>query len=368
MILWPNLCLVSMIRSYLCNLYKSNIFLLTLLSSHLIIVNCQYGQLDNKNDKSIIPTFAAIFLGDFFYASELQKIAREKIGILPNVAPGSEEDTATKIALGNKIFRDNKLSSNHVQSCLTCHPIDGNAAGMDRQATSRGTFGQLGKRNTPTILNVGFLSIIFWDGRRDSLYNQAIDPFLNPLEMSLPSEGELLTRIENDPSYTSFFANAFPESPNPSIHSIRLTLAAFERSLISKSKFDSFLESSPLSLSKSELDGLKLFLDVGCTNCHSESLLGGSQFGKLDTTYAYNLNDLGRAEFTGNNEDNFFFKVPPLRNVGLTAPYFHDGSVPTLKEAVRRMNQYNLIRQMSDQEIELITTFLKSLSDKTKIN
>ncbi|EOQ96611.1 di-heme cytochrome C peroxidase [Leptospira wolbachii serovar Codice str. CDC] len=239
---------------------------------------------------------------------------------------------------------------------------------MDRQSTSRGTFGQIGKRNTPTILNVGFLPIIFWDGRRDTLYNQAIDPFINPLEMSLPSEAELLSRIQNDSSYTSFFANAFPESPSPSIHSIRLTLAAFERSLISKSKFDDFIEFNVQALNKAELDGLKIFLDVGCNRCHNQNLLGGSQFSQLDTVYQYNPNDLGRSEFTGNAEDNFFFKVPPLRNVALTPPYFHDGSVPTLKEAVRRMNYYKLNRTMIDSEIDLVTSFLKSLSDKTKAN
>ncbi|WP_244241538.1 cytochrome-c peroxidase [Leptospira perdikensis] len=307
-------------------------------------------------------------ISNYSYITDLQRSAKEKIGILPNSAPGAESDNQALISLGNKLFRDNKLSSNHVQSCLTCHPIDGNAAGMDRQSTSRGTFGQLGKRNTPTILNVGFLPIIFWDGRRNTLYEQAIDPFVNPLEMSLSSETELLTRIQNDSSYNSFFANAFPESPTPSIHAIRLGLVAFERSLVSKSRFDEFLESNVLALKTDELSGLKIFLDVGCTNCHSQNLLGGSQFAKLDTTHSYNTNDLGRSEFTGNATDHFFFKVPPLRNVTLTAPYFHDGSVSTIKEAVRRMNLYNLNRSISDSEIDLLVSFLKTLSDKTKTN
>ncbi|WP_244310346.1 cytochrome-c peroxidase [Leptospira noumeaensis] len=305
---------------------------------------------------------------NYTYASDLQKRAIATIGILPSSVPGSESDSLALISLGNKLFRDNKLSSNHVQSCLTCHPVDGNAAGMDRQSKSRGTFGQLGKRNTPTILNVGFLPIIFWDGRRSTLYDQAIDPFVNPLEMSLNSDTELLTRIQNDSSYTSFFESAFPNSPAPSIHAIRMGLVAFERSLVSKSKFDDFLESNVLALKNDELDGLKIFLDVGCTNCHNQNLLGGSQFAKLDTVHSYNVNDLGRSEFTGNAADNFFFKVPPLRNVTLTAPYFHDGSVSTIKEAVRRMNHYNLNRNISESEIDSLITFLKTLSDKTKTN
>ncbi|MGE8721473.1 cytochrome-c peroxidase [Leptospira terpstrae] len=347
---------------------KQKLNLLFLCSIHIISASCNI--LINETGKNDI-TNSLVSLSissNIMYAMEIQAIAREKIGQLPSFVPGSETDATAKISLGNKLFRDNKLSSNHVQSCLTCHPIDGTAAGMDRQSTSRGTFGQLGKRNTPSILNVGFLPIIFWDGRRDTLFNQATDPFINPLEMSLPSESELLSRVQNDSSYTAFFANAFPDSPTPSIHSIRLALVAFENSLVSKSRFDDFIESNSFALNKEELDGLKTFLEVGCANCHNKYLLGGSQFAKLDTVHSYNPNDLGRSEFTGNPSDNYFFKVPPLRNVALTAPYFHDGSVPTLKEAVRRMNHYQLNRPMNDSEIDIIVNFLKSLSDKTKTN
>lgn len=347
---------------------KQKLNLLFLCLIHIISASCNVlTNESNKND--ITNSLVSLSISsNIMYAMEIQAIAKEKIGQLPTLVPGSETDSTAKISLGNKLFRDNKLSSNHVQSCLTCHPIDGTAAGMDRQSTSRGTFGQMGKRNTPTILNVGFLPIIFWDGRRDTLFNQATDPFINPLEMSLPSESELLSRVQNDSSYTAFFANAFPDSPNPSIHSIRLALVAFENSLVSKSRFDDFIEFNSFALNKDELDGLKTFLDVGCTNCHNKNLLGGSQFAKLDTVHSYNPNDFGRSEFTGNPSENYFFKVPPLRNVALTAPYFHDGSVPTLKEAVRRMNHYQLNRPMNDSEIEMIVNFLKSLSDKTKIN
>ncbi|MCW7468525.1 cytochrome-c peroxidase [Leptospira kanakyensis] len=349
-----------------CSKFNSNIINLFLI--HLTLASCNFLDTTNKNNSQLENWITLSLVTNYSYASDLQRSAREKIGILPSSVPGSETDSIALINLGNKLFRDNRLSSNHVQSCLTCHPIDGNAVGMDRQSTSRGTFGQLGKRNTPTILNVGFLPIIFWDGRRNTLYEQAIDPFVNPLEMSLPSETELLTRIQNDSSYTSFFANAFPDSPAPSIHSIRLGLVAFERSLVSKSRFDDFLESNVLALKTDELEGLKIFLDVGCTNCHDQNLLGGSKFAKLDTAHSYNANDFGRSEFTGNSADNFFFKVPPLRNVTLTAPYFHDGSVSTIKEAVRRMNHYNLNRTISNSEIDLLVSFLKTLSDKTKTN
>ncbi|TGM74904.1 cytochrome-c peroxidase [Leptospira mtsangambouensis] len=349
-------------------LMKEKLIFFIFFTIHITSISCNSQPQTNEQQNSSLNILLVYLTSNLVNATELQTVARKKIGILPNYIPGSESDSIEKIALGNKLFRDNKLSSNHVQSCLTCHPLDGNAAGMDRQSTSRGTFGQIGKRNTPTILNVGFLPFLFWDGRRDTLYNQAIDPFINPLEMSLPSDTELLTRVQNDSSYTSFFANAFPDSPSPSLHSIRLALVAFERSLVSKSRFDDFVESNVQALENNEIEGLRIFLDVGCNNCHTKNLLGGSQFSKLDSKYTYNPNDFGRSEFTGNPADNFFFKVPPLRNVALTPPYFHDGSVPTLKEAVKRMNQYNLNRNITDSEIDLIVSFLKSLSDKTKTN
>ncbi|BDA77486.1 cytochrome-c peroxidase [Leptospira kobayashii] len=321
-----------------------------------------------KKEDSDNTRLLAAYLYQIPGGAEIQAEARIKIGLLPPKTPGSESDTPAQITLGNKIFRDNTLSLNHVQSCHTCHPLDGNSAGMDSQSTSRGTSGQIGRRNAPTILNVGYLPIIFWDGRKQNLFDQAVAPFLDSLEMALPSEAELLTRLQNNSSYTGLFQNAFPDSPAISINSLRNALSAFERSLVSKSRFDDFIEWDLRALNNEEKQGLKTFMDLGCTNCHSGYLLGGNQFKKLDSFYSYNTNDLGRFEFTGNQDDKSFFKVPPLRNVALTAPYFHDGSVRTLKEAVTRMNQYEMSRPMTDSEINSIVTFLKSLSDKTKSN
>ncbi|XDD45885.1 cytochrome-c peroxidase [Leptospira sp. WS39.C2] len=294
--------------------------------------------------------------------------AKNQIGGLPDQSPNSENDTITMIQLGNKLFRDINLSSNQIQACITCHPLDGRSAGMDRQQTSRGTFGQLGRRNTPTILNIGFSNIIFWDGRRNSLYDQAIDPFVNPLEMSLPSESELLQRIQNDTSYLSFFSNAFPSDPTINLHNIRLSISAFEKSLVSKSKYDDFVMGNLQILNRQELEGLNIFLDVGCNKCHSGSLLGGNTFSKLESTSLYNSTDLGKFEVSGDPNDQYIFKVPSLRNVALTQPYFHDGSVRTLKESIERMREYKLNRYISDSEIDLLVSFLKTLSDKTKSN
>jgi len=361
-------CLVPMLLKmhlYLPKrIYKT--FLLLIVVWLFSACNTNFDLKKKENDDNI--KLLVAYLYQLPTGAEIQAEARAKIGILPAKTPGSESDTEAKIALGKKIFRDNTLSLNHVQSCLTCHPLDGNSAGMDSQPTSRGTFGQVGKRNAPTILNVGYLPIIFWDGRKQNLFDQAVTPFLDPNEMALPSEAELLLRLQNNTGYAALFQNAFPESPAISIDSLKNALSSFERSLISKSRFDDFIEWDLRALNNEEKQGLKTFMDLGCTTCHNGYLLGGSQFKKLDSFYSYNPNDLGRFEFTANQEDKSFFKVPPLRNVALTAPYFHDGSVRTLKEAVTRMNQYEMSRPMTESEINSIVTFLKSLSDKTKSN
>ncbi|EOQ90264.1 di-heme cytochrome C peroxidase [Leptospira yanagawae serovar Saopaulo str. Sao Paulo = ATCC 700523] len=332
------------------------------------VYNCQNfnsEETNKKNSELILST--QIFL-DMSYALSTQEKAKLQIGFLPDQSPGAENDSKELIQLGNKIFRDINLSANRIQACITCHPLDGRSAGMDRQSTSRGTFGQLGKRNTPTILNIGFSSVLFWDGRRTTLYEQAIDPFVNPLEMSLPSDTELITRIQNDPSYQNHFSNTFPNDPTINLHKVRLALSAFQRSLVSKSKFDDFVKGDILLLNKQELDGLNLFLDLGCNNCHSGFSFGGNGFAKLEDETLYNPNDFGKYEVSGNTNDRFVFKVPSLRNVFLTGPYFHDGSVSSLREVIIRMNSYKKNQTMDNSEIEALIAFLKTLSDRTKSN
>lgn len=333
-----------------------------------MLFHCENTKKQNSQNNQLTNILSLQIANDLSYAMNLQSLTKIQIGSMPDHSPGSENDTQPMINLGNKLFRDKNLSSNQIQACITCHPLDGRSAGMDRQSTSRGTFGQLGRRNTPTILNIGFSSIIFWDGRRSNLYDQAIDPFVNPLEMSLTSESELIQRIQNDTSYAVFFSNAFPEDPNINLHNVRIAISAFERSLVSKSRFDDFVNGNLLALNRQELDGLNLFIDIGCLNCHSGFSMGGNNFAKLESPSLYNPNDFGKFEVSGNTNDRYVFKIPSLRNVSLTPPYFHDGSVSTLKEAVERMNAYKLNRNLRSSEIEILIAFLKTLSDKTKSN
>lgn len=364
------LCLVVMrIRSLNIHKIKSSFITFTVLYFLTFnVYNCKNFQTQNNESDFLTNILFVSFLNDIAYANNLQSIAKTQIGSLPVSSPGSENDTIAIVELGNKIFRDINLSENRIQACITCHPLNGRSAGMDRQSTSRGTFGQLGKRNTPTILNIGFSNVIFWDGRRNQLYDQAIDPFINPLEMSLPSETELIQRIQNDPTYQEYFINAFPEDPNPTLHHVRTSISAFERSLISNSRYDDFINGNLIAMTRQELDGLKLFMEIGCTNCHSGFTLGGNGFGRLENPSLYNPNDLGKFEVTGDPNDRYVFKVPSLRNVSLTQPYFHDGSVSTLNEAIERMNAYGLNRNIQKQEIDTLILFLKTLSDKTKTN
>lgn len=292
--------------------------------------------------------------------------ARAKIGIFPRIPKGAENDTPSQIQLGSRIFQDKTLSLNSAQSCSTCHLLSGRNIGTDGQSVSRGTFGQLGRRNVLSILNVGHLETLFWDGRMDSLESQALLPFTDANEMALPSQTELLNRFNQGSAYSSEFTIAFPENPNINISNIGRAIAAFERSLNSRSRFDDFMDGNVFALSSEEKIGLKLFLNLNCISCHSGPMLGGKKFAKLDSVYSYNATDLGRFEVTGNSNDRFFFRTPSLRNVASTQPYFHDGSVSSLSEAVRRMNHYEAPRPISEQEVQTLVIFLRSLSDSTR--
>jgi cytochrome c peroxidase len=297
-------------------------------------------------------------------ASGLRDRAKEFFEPLPAQMPGSENDTAALVKLGRKLYFDKRLSADRTISCNTCHPLD--KGGAYDQSTSPGVSGKHGERNSPTVLNAGFHIAQFWDGRSPNLETQAKEPMLNPNEMAMPAEAELLKRLRDANSYRDGFAQAFPDSPEPTtIENMAKAIAAFERTLITHDRFDDFLNGKDRAMSRAELKGLDLFLDAGCQKCHSGLGLGGNSFQKMGLMHPdANTNDLGRAKITGNDADRYKFKVPSLRNVALTPPYFHDGKVGTLPEAVRLMGRLQLDRELSAAEVESITAFLRSLSDK----
>jgi cytochrome c peroxidase len=301
-------------------------------------------------------------------AATLRAKAMSVIQPLPDKMPGAESDLPAAIELGQKLYFDKRMSVNGRQSCNDCHMIDLNRAGVDNEPTSEGAHGKRGDRNSPTTLNAGFYFAQFWDGRAKNLVEQAKGPVLNPVEMAMPDEKEVVKRLEADAQYPKLFKAAFPGEDRPiNYDNFARAVAAFERTLITRDRFDDFLKGDDKALDAQELEGLNLFLTVGCTTCHVSPTIGGSMYQKVGLVHAYpNTNDLGRFKVTREDGDQYRFKVPSLRNVGLTYPYFHDGQVRDLRSAVKQMAYLQLGKELTDNEITSLTAFLNSLSDKTR--
>lgn len=330
--------------------------------------------------KYLFLTFAAIFLiacgrgksdKEAFQLSEAEETelltkSKSIFGALPDVMPGSENDTPELIELGRKLYFETKLSVNNTQSCNTCHDIN-NRAGDDGKPVSPGAIeGKLGTRNSPTVLNAGFQFVQFWDGRAKDLKEQAKGPILNPVEMAMPDEKTVEKVISSISDYKEMFAKAYPNEKKPITYdNLANAIAAFERTLVSKSRFDDWINGDPNALTPQEKVGLKQFIEVGCITCHTGPLFGGNLYQKMGLVRPYkNTKDLGRYEVTKQESDKFMFKVSQLRNITLTAPYYHDGSVATLEEAVKIMAQIQLGKELTDDETKNIVAFLGALTDK----
>ncbi len=301
---------------------------------------------------------------------QLTEDAKRTFGTLPSKMPGSDKDSPERIALGEKLYFDKRLSINDSQSCSSCHGTIGKTAGVDNLPTSPGALGKNGDRNSPTSLNAGFHAAQFWDGRAEDLKAQAKGPILNPGEMAMPSAAAVEKKLSEIPEYVELFAKAFPtEEKKITYDNLAESIAAFERTLITKDRFDEFQAGNHRALSSEEQKGLDTFLTVGCIQCHNGPLLGGNSFRKLGQVQPYeNTTDLGRYALTKNEGDRYFFKVPSLRNIALTAPYFHDGKVATLEDAVKKMAYLQLGKELSPEEAGSIVSFLKALSDKNRSN
>ena len=294
---------------------------------------------------------------------ELVKSAKEIIGKVPDKMPGSESDTPDKIALGKKLYFEKGLSSDNSISCNSCHNVENKGNGTDNQQFSSGVNGKKGGRNAPTVLNAGFHIAQFWDGRAATLADQAKGPILNPIEMAMPDANSVIKKIKGIAEYPELFKKAFPDDKDPvTYNNLASAIASFERTLVTHDRLDKFLGGNFKALSKAEIEGLKTFMDTGCTTCHHGPLLGGNSYRKIGLVNEYQTKDKGRFEVTKDKDDMYFFKVPSLRNVALTGPYFHDGSVETLNDAVKKMGFHQLGKNLSDDEINKIVTFLKTLS------
>ncbi len=275
--------------------------------------------------------------------------------------------TDEKVLLGKHLYFDTRLSKDGNNSCNSCHNLS--TYGVDNKPFSPGDLGHDGGRNSPTSFNAALHFVQFWDGREPDVEAQAGGPILNPDEMNIPSKEFLIERLSKIDGYVDAFKNAFPgDEKSLTYWSIQQAIGAFERTLITPSRFDQFINGDTTALNAQEKRGLVSFVDNNCTQCHNGSLLGGNTYQKFGIHAPYwehtesLKTDEGRFQVTQNESDKYMFKVPSLRNVEKTYPYFHDGSVADLASAVKIMAKVQLNKELSDEDTADIVAFLGSLT------
>ena len=312
----------------------------------------------------VLALLFAVCASNHTQADEYFDLAQRFFKPLPDAMPGAEKDTVEQIALGRALYFETGLSAKNNQSCNSCHKLSDGGNGVDHLKTSVGSLGKSGLRNSPTTWNAGLQFAQFWDGRVETLEEQARSPLLNPDEMGLSGEADAMQRLDAL-EYRDRFTSAFPDQTKPFVFdNVLNALAAFQRTLITKDRFDDFLRGDQSALNAAEKRGLKRFIFIGCNACHSGALLGGDSFMKLGTVNAYpNKKDTGRHQVTGKTGDRFFFKVPPLRNVGQTGPYFHDGGGKNLEETVAGTAWHQLGLKLSKEDVDDISAFLRTMDN-----
>lgn len=281
--------------------------------------------------------------------------------------PPSPRQDPNLVALGKRLFEEPRLSKDDSVSCATCHPLD--RAGVDGLPVSVGIEGKAGEVNSPTVYNSGLLFAMFWDGRVETLEEQVEHPIQSPVEMGA-NWGLVLQKLREDRSYRMAFAALF--SDGISKQNIVTAIAAFERSLNTPDgRFDRYLKGEDAALDETEKRGYQLFKAYGCSSCHQGVAVGGNMFQKMGVARDYfkdrgNLTkaDYGRYNVTGDELSKFEFKVPSLRNVALTAPYFHDAQAKSLEQAIQIMGRYQIGEEIPDDEVSAIAAFLRSLTGK----
>ncbi len=284
-------------------------------------------------------------------------------GPLPEVvASAGNPITEEKVALGRMLYYEPRLSKSQQISCNTCHKLD--AYGVDGEPTSDGHKGQKGDRNSPTVYNAAGHVAQFWDGRAADVEEQAKGPVMNPVEMAMPSEKVVIAVLKSMPEYVEAFKKAFPEDKDPiTLENVAKAIGTFERKLVTPSRWDKFLRGDKAALTDEEKAGFNLFVKSGCQTCHQGVLVGGSLFEKLGAAKPWpDTSDPGREKVTKNEADRMVFKVPSMRNVEKTAPYYHDGRVRTLEEAISLMALHQVDEKLTDAQVKSIVAWLKTLT------
>ncbi len=296
-------------------------------------------------------------------APSLDEARLQEFAPLPETIPAKTAGPIeAQVSLGRMLYFDPRLSRSQTISCNSCHDLE--KYGVDGLPTSPGFKGQLGDRNSPTVYNAAAHFVQFWDGRAPDVEAQAKGPVLNPVEMAMAGEKEVLAVLRSIPEYVSAFAQAFPGEKEPVTYdNLGMAIGTFERGLLTPSRWDKFLKGDKAALNEEEQAGLHAFVSAGCDACHAGALMGGAIYQKIGLVKPYpDASDPGRFKVTGNEGDRMVFKVPSLRNVSKTAPYFHNGKIPSLDQAVASMSEYQLSRPLSEAEVKSIVSFLNTLT------
>jgi len=279
------------------------------------------------------------------------------------------EATPEKLALGRMLYFDPRLSVSHAISCASCHSIG--LGGADNESTSIGHRWQRGGRNAPTVFNAAYNVAQFWDGRAKDLFEQAGGPMINPVEMASPQQ-HIVEQLKSLPAYNGYFTRAFPGVADPiTRENAQQAIAVFEATLITpNAPFDKYLRGDNNALNPQQKAGLQLFMDKGCSTCHNGVNIGGGMYSKFGVQSPPGDKllppaDLGRFTVTGDEADRYSYKVPTLRNIALTAPYFHTGQVWDLNEAITVMGKTQLGVDLTPDEAAKIAAFLDSLTGDT---
>jgi cytochrome c peroxidase len=274
----------------------------------------------------------------------------------------SNPRTPEKVALGKMLYYDTRFSSDGAVSCYVCHPL--HDYGTSHRAKGVGHDHLQGGRNEPTVFNAAGHLAQFWDGRAPDVEAQALGPVLNPVEMGMKDGAAVVEVIRAIPAYPGLFRQAFPGEKEPvTFENFGRAIAAFERGLTTPSRWDQYLDGEATAITAREKDGLRMFVSVGCAACHTGTYVGGSMYQKAGAVQPWpDQHDAGRFQVTSQPADRMIFKVPSLRNVEQTWPYFHDGSVARLDDAIRMMGRYQLGKELTDTQVTLIRGWLHALT------
>lgn len=285
--------------------------------------------------------------------------------------PQKVEYDEAKAALGEKMYKDTRISLDNTVSCASCHVLENGGADPRGTRTSEGINGNLGGINAPTVYNAYFNVRQFWNGRAADLKDQAAGPPANPMEMGDQTWEQIVERLSQDAALVAEFEALYP-GEGLTQSTVTGAIAEFEKTLITPNcRFDQYLNGNKDAITAEELAGYNTFKENACATCHTGTILGGKSFellcnygdyfGDRPEEIAYNADDEGLKGFTGKDTDLHRFKVPTLRNLELTAPYFHDGQYNTLEEAVHAMAKYELDHELSNEDVTSIVAFMKTL-------